>query len=396
MRNVLLRTARQRRDRGFPVRRKKLRSALLAGAGAATLVAIGIPASAGTAPPDRFTQTNLIASDSSSGASLVDPNLTNAWGLAAGPTSPIWVADNQSGNATVYTGGVNGSAVALRLTVTVPGGNPTGQVFNADASAFPVGGPTGSHAIFIVDSDQAGSAPSGEIAAWNGGSSFVVEDSAAGGAAGSGGAIPPGAIFKGLAIADNATAGPELFATDVHNARVDVFGSDFSLLRTPREFRDPWLPRGWAPFGIQNLNGMIYVTYGKQNADKTDVVPGRGLGIVDVYTVDGKLVRHLVHAGSFSPLNEPWGLAIAPAGFGPFASDLLVGNLGDGRIHAFDPMTGRFQGTLRDPGGHPIAVDGLWGLTVGNSAFGGPSSVVFSAGPGGYAGGLVGEFNPAG
>ena len=130
------------------------------------------------------------------------------------------------------------------------------------------------------------------------------------------------------------------------------------------------------------------------------MVPGAGRGFVDVYSVNGKLLHHLIPGGSTSQLNEPWGLAIAPAGFGPFAGNLLVGNLGNGWINAFNPTTGQFLGTLAGPGGYPITISGLWGLRVGNSSFGGPSSVVFSSGPtaGGvkYADGLVGVLNPAG
>jgi uncharacterized protein (TIGR03118 family) len=370
-------------------------------AAAAGLVAIGVPAWASAspaspaatralaAPANSFKQINLIANKASFGAKLTDKNLTNAWGLAAGPATPIWVSDNNSGFATVYSGGIKGGPVSLDLTVPVPGGNPTGQVFNPDASAFPVGGSTGMPALFIVDTDSIGAAQSpGEIAAWNGGASFVVEDSRAGGAAGK---TPAHAVFKGLALATTPKAGPELFAADVANAKVDVFNRDFRLLSTPTEFRDPKIPAGYAPFGIQELNGRVYVSYGKQNKSKTDVVPGTGLGFVDVYNVNGKLIKHLASHG---PLNEPWGLAIAPKGFGPFAGDLLVGNLGNGWINAFNPNTGRFLGPLRNAKGRPIAINGLWGLMVGNATFGGASSVVFSAGPNGYANGLVGVLNP--
>ena len=125
---------------------------------------------------------------------------------------------------------------------------------------------------------------------------------------------------------------------------------------------------------------------------------GAGLGFVDVYSVDGALIRHLVPGGPSSPLNAPWGLAIAPKGFGPFGGDLLVGNLGNGWINVFSPATGKFLGTLDRANGYPVHISGLWGLRVGNSAFGGPSSVVFSAGPFGsgapYTNGLVGELNP--
>lgn len=357
------------------------------------LVAAAAPALATAAPANSFKQTNLIANKASFGAKLVDPNLKNAWGLAAGPATPLWVSDNNSGKATVYMGGVNGGAVSLALTVPVPGANPTGQVFNSAAKAFPVGGSKGSPAVFIVDSDSIGSKQSpGEIAAWNGGAKFVVEDSPAGGA---GGKTPAKAVFKGLALAASTKAGPELFAADVANGTVDVFNKNFASMSTPGEFKDPKLPKGYAPFGIQLLGGKVYVSYGKQNAAKTDVVPGAGLGVVDVYTVNGTLVHHLVSNGAASPLNEPWGLAIAPAGFGPFAGDLLVGNLGNGRINAFNPTTGKFLGALHGANGKPIAINGLWGLRVGNSAFGGSSSLVFSAGPQAYANGVVGVLNPA-
>ena len=365
--------------------------AVTAGLAAATQPALAAAAA------NNFTQTNLVASNSSFGAKLVDKNLVNAWGLAAGPGTPLWVSDNNSAKATVYSGGVNGSKVTLDLTVAVPGGNPSGQVFNSDSSAFPVGGSTGTAAAFIVDSDSIGSKQSpGEIAAWNGGAKFTVEDSPTGGA---GGKTPAGAVFKGLALATTPTAGPELFAADVHNATVDVFNKHFASVSTPTEFKDPKVPSGFAPFNVQLLGGKVYVSYGKQNKAKTDVVPGTGFGVVDVYSVNGKLLHHLVSNGSSSPLNEPWGMAIAPKGFGPFAGDLLVGNLGNGWINAFNPTTGAFAGTLDGSNGYPITINGLWGLRVGSSSFGGASSLVFSAGPssGGtrYATGLLGILTPA-
>jgi len=333
-----------------------------------------------------FSVTNLVADNSSSAPKLVDGNLTNAWGLAYFPGGPIWVSDNNSGKATVYGGGVNGGPVSLELTVPVPGGNPTGQVYNA-TGGFPVGGVGGMTSSFIVATDSIGPAQSpGEIAAWSGGSSFVAEDSPTGGP---GGTTPAGAVFKGLAIADTA-AGPELFATDVANGRVDVFNHDFAPMDTPTEFVDHAVPAGYTPFGIEALKGDIVVTYGLQNALKTDVVQGAGLGYVDIFTVNGALVKHLVAGGAKSPLDAPWGLAIAPKHFGHFSGKLLVGNLGNGMINAFNPKNGKFMGTLADTSGHPIVVDGLWGLKAGNSVFGGTRSVIFSAGPTAYADGVVG------
>jgi uncharacterized protein (TIGR03118 family) len=393
MRHVPLPKPGQGIDLQRPARGRRWQSTLVVFAAAAGLAAAAGPAVAAPAPANSFTKTNLISNTSSHDASLVDPNLKNAWGITAGPATPLWVSDNNSGVATVYSGGVNGSKVTLQLTVPVPGMNPTGQVFNPTKS-FPVGGSTGSPAFFIVATDSIGATQSpGEIAAWDGGPHFVVEASPAGGPAG---VTPKGAVFKGLAIAASTKAGPELFAADVANGTVDVFNSSFAPVSTPAEFKDPAVPAGYAPFGIQNLGNKIYVTYGKQNAAKTNVVPGAGLGIVDVYSVDGVLLHHLVSNGPGSPLNEPWGLAIAPAGFGPFAGDLLVGNLGNGWINVFNSATGQFLGTLDNSGGYPLTIHGLWGLRAGNSAFGGSSSLVFSAGPSAYNDGSVGIINPAG
>jgi uncharacterized protein (TIGR03118 family) len=368
--------------------------ALAAGVAAATALAPAVAgADSATTAPNKFAQTNLVANKSTFGAKLVDPNLTNAWGLASSAGSPFWVSDNNSGNATFYSGGVNGGAVSLDGTVPVPGGNPTGQVFNP-TSDFPVGGTTGSAAIFIVDSDSIGTTQSpGEIAAWNGGASFVVEDSPTGGP---GGTTPTGAVFKGLAVSALPTAGPELFAADVANARVDVFNKDFAPVSTPTEFVDPAIPKGYAPFNVQALGKNIFVTYGKQNAAKTNVVPGAGLGYVDKYSPNGVLLKHLINGGAGSPLDEPWGLAFAPTGFGPFAGKLLVGNLGNGWINVFNPATGAYLGALQNTGGAPVVIPGLWGLRVGNATFGGTNALVFSSGPNNYSNGVLGILTPAG
>ncbi|MGP0029046.1 MAG: TIGR03118 family protein [Acidimicrobiales bacterium] len=343
-----------------------------------------------TPPPNDFTQTDLVANNASFGAKLVDPNLTNPWGVASNSGGPLWVSDNNSGKVTVYGGGVNGSPVSLDLTVPVPGGNPTGQVANT-TSSFPVGGSSGSPAAFIVATDSIGSTQSpGEIAAWDGGSSFVVEDSPTGGP---GGTTPANAVFKGLAEFVPTTGAPRLYATDVANARVDVFSSTFAPVSSPTAFQDPAIPAGYTPFGIQELGGLIYVTYGLQNSTKTNVVRGAGLGFVDVYKPDGTLLHHLVGNGPDSPLNAPWGMAIAPSGFGPFSGSLLVGNLGNGWINAFSPTTGKFRGTL-DEGSYPVAISGLWNLSVGNTSFGGSNAIVFTAGPNNYADGILGTLTP--
>jgi uncharacterized protein (TIGR03118 family) len=376
---------------GARARRRSTR--LVAGCGASVMLlslALAAPASARgamhTKKSNAFRSTVLVADNSSFGPRLTDGNLTNAWGLAFFPGGPLWVSDNNSGDATAYTGGDNGGSVSLAITVPVPGGNPTGQVYN-NLGGFPTGGPNGAAAIFIVDSDSIGPTQSpGEIAAWDGGSSFVVEDSPTGGP---GGTTPAGAVFKGLAIARTA-AGPELFATDVANAKVDVFNSNFVPMSTPTEFADPAIPAGYTPFGIQLLKGSLYVAYGLQNAQKNDVVPGAGLGYVDVYSVNGTLIRHLIVGGSTSPLDEPWGLAIAPKHFGRLSGKLLVGNLGNGMINAFNAKSGKPAGTLVGTNGQPLVIDGLWGLMPGTSSFGGAGTVVFSAGPNNYNDGTLG------
>ena len=204
--------------------------------------------------------------------------------------------------------------------------------------------------------------------------------------------MPAHAVFKGLALATVTKAGPELFATDVANGKIDVFNNNFRYVKTPGRVQGPEDPGRVRAVQRAILGGRLYVTYAKQNKAKTDVLVGKGRGFVDVYTVDGKLIKHLAGSGE---LNAPWGLAIAPKGFGPFGGALLVGNLGNGWINAFNPTTGKYLGWLDTPNGTPVAIPGLWGLEVGNSSFGGPSAVEFSAGPRGYQDGLVGILTPA-
>jgi len=204
-----------------------------------------------------------------------------------------------------------------------------------------------------------------------------------------------GAIYKGLAIYQ-ASEGGRLYATDFHNARVDVFDKNFHLVHIAGAFVDPNLPAGYAPFGIQNLGGNIFVTYAKQDADAVDELHGHGLGIVDEYTKNGAL---LVRVATGGDLNAPWGLTMAPLNFGEFSGDLLVGNFGDGTIHAFTPQpngTFKHHGVLRGVDGNPISIDGLWGLGFGNGATAGPTNdLFFAAGPDGENHGLFGRIEVA-
>src|SRR5439155_9346113 len=165
-----------------------------------------------------------------------------------------------------------------------------------------------------------------------------------------------GAVYKGLALGSN-SHGNYLFATNFHAGTVDVFDAGYHQVSLSGSFSDPNLPSGYAPFGIQNVNGNLYISYAVQNAEKHDDVAGMGHGLIDVYDTNGNLSQRLVQHGQ---LNSPWGMAIAPANFGDFSNDLLVGNFGNGHINAYDPGTGEFLGKVRGPGGQTIVIDWLW------------------------------------
>src|SRR6266487_332943 len=205
------------------------------------------------------------------------------------------------------------------------------------------------------------------------------------------GASVPDAVYKGLAIASTAD-GTFLYAANFHAGQIDVFDSGFNLVHLSGSFQDPKIPSGFAPFNIQELGGLLYVTYAKQDAARHDDVAGQGLGFVDVYSTSGQLLRHLIERGQ---LNAPWGLVLAPAGFGRFGGDLLVGNFGDGRINAYDPATGGFRGRLKHEDGSPIQIDGLWALRFGNGVIGNQSTMLFSAGIDDEAHGLFGAIEAA-
>jgi uncharacterized protein (TIGR03118 family) len=313
---------------------------------------------------------NLV-SDQPGVAALTDPDLVNAWGLSHGPNTPIWVSDNGTGLTTLYRTDTPGSPVTKVLAVTIPGGDPTGQVFN-DTTAFDVPGTT-TAAKFIFATEN------GDISAWAGGAAATPAGHVADG------------VYKGLALA-HTPAGPMLLAANFHDNHIDVYDGSFTLLSTPGKFRDPFLPAGYAPFDVAEINGRIVVSYAKQDAARHDDVAGPGHGFVDVYSESGQFLRRLATRGV---LNSPWALTIAPSSFGQFAGALLVGNFGDGRIHALDPRTGAVLGTLRGTSGRPLVIDGLWALMVGDPVAGGADSLWFSAGPDGEGHGLLGLLEPA-
>jgi uncharacterized protein (TIGR03118 family) len=331
-------------------------------------VAIVAASQLSAAERNTFTMTPLV-SDQPGVAPNTDPNLVNAWGLTAGPTTPWWVADNETGLSTLYRGS---DGLPQALVVSVPGG-PTGTVFNGTAG-FTL--PTGGVARFIFDNED------GEIRAWNpaqGTSTVVMAD------------LGDDGSYKGLAIADTA-AGPRLYAADFHNAKVDVFDGSFGVV-PDGGFLDPSLPSGYAPFGIQTIGDTVFVSYAKQDADAGDEVAGQGLGFVDAYDTAGNLLARVAQHGQ---LNAPWGLALAPDSFGRFAGDLLVGNFGDGQINAYREHNGHFThaGELRDETGKSLTIDGLWALEVSTGGNNGePGTLFFTAGPDDETHGLFGTIS---
>jgi uncharacterized protein (TIGR03118 family) len=304
---------------------------------AAVLCLVAMPADA--APKDsRFVQVNAV-SDQPGVAPILDPLLVNPWGLALSPTSPLWVANNVSGTATLYRGGDGGTPFTkVALEVTVVNGAPTGQVFNG-TTGFQVSTPLGPRpAPFIFDSQT------GDITGWNPANGLTAVLAA----------HSDEAIYTGLALLQT-SGGSFLLAADFHHARIDVFDSNWHLIDVGSAFTDPDLPDGYAPFNVQVLGGAVYVTYALQSEDGEEEVAGHNLGFVDKYTDFGQTVQRIASRGN---LNAPWGLAIAPASFGKYAGTLLVGNFGDGNIGAYTD-SGDYLGLLRDADNEVIAIDRL-------------------------------------
>jgi uncharacterized protein (TIGR03118 family) len=327
------------------------------------LAAAAVLVGSASAAESTYTVTNLV-SDQAGVALHQDSDLVNAWGLTSLPTSPWWVADNGTDVSTLYR--ADGSKV--NLTVQVPNA-PTGAVANTNPSSFAGG-------RFLFSTEE------GKILYWN----PAVSPTQAQVAVDNSGV---GAIYKGLAIS---FAPDLLYATDFHNARVDVFDSNFHPVNIPGAFVDPGIPSGYAPFGIQNIGGTIFVTYAKQDAAGEDDVAGQGHGFVDRFSTTGTFLGRVATHGQ---LNSPWGLAMAPATFGRFSGDLLVGNFGDGEISAFEPqLDGTYElvGQLRTSDHKVLTIDGLWALQFGKGApNNGPTDTLFfTAGPDDESHGLFG------
>jgi uncharacterized protein (TIGR03118 family) len=320
--------------------------------------------------PNRYVQTNLL-SNLSGKAAFTDSNLKNPWGMAWAPGGPFWISDNNSGFSTVCE--ANGQ-FDFAVQIALPPGSkatfsaPTGLVYNPTAD-FPIG--AGGPALFIFSTEE------GTIAAWNGGLAPVVANLSG-----------AGAIYKGLAMGTTGS-GNFLYAPDFHNGKVQVFDKNYHPVTLAGTFSDPSIPAGFAPFGITNIGNQLYVTYAMQDAQKVDDQPGPGNGFVDIFDTQGHLMKQLLAHGA---LNSPWGVAIAPANFGAFSNDLLVGNLGDGTIHGYNPSTGALLGALEDKSGKTLVIEGLWDIVFGDGLPGKPANTLFfSAGITGQADGLFGS-----
>jgi uncharacterized protein (TIGR03118 family) len=325
---------------------------------------------------------NLV-SDIDGVANFTDPNLVNPWGLGFSSTSPFWIANNGSGTATLHNGKGQAFPTPTPLVVTIPnptaatGGTPTGLVFNPSTTDFKVtSGGMSAAAVFLFVTED------GTILGWN---PTVSPTSAVIAVNNSG----TGAVYKGLAIATT-SAGSFLFVTNFHAGQVEMYDSTFKLVKT---FTDPGVDTNFAPFGIQNIGGTLFVTFALQKLpDKHDDQAGPGNGFVDTFALDGSMMGRFASHGT---LNSPWGLAMAPSNFGLFSGDILVGNFGDGRINAFD-TSGNFKGQFFDPQGNLLTIDGLWSLQFGSGApNNGPANqLFFTAGLAAETHGLFGFIVP--
>ncbi len=337
-------------------------------------------------PSTAYLATDLI-SDQLGVAPVTDPTLVNAWGIALnGTNAAVWISANGTDLSEVYGRDANGNPLTQPFKVAIPGGAPTGQVFNGSTDFAVTDGTTTRPSAFIFASEA------GMITGWNPAVGIAPGATPPSLTAEVGYAAPDGAVYKGLALAKVGSAN-FLFAADFHNNKIDVLDGGFHLVAPNtngfESFTDPNLPAGYAPFNVAAIGGKLYVSYAKQDADAHDDVAGPGHGLIDVFETNGRFDMRLVSRGV---LNSPWGMVQAPAAFGDFGGALLVGNFGDGRINAFNLTTGQFLSTLSESPGHPLVIDGLWGLAFGNGKTpGDTTSLYYAAGPDDEAHGLFGK-----
>jgi uncharacterized protein (TIGR03118 family) len=359
----------------------------------------------------HYKQTNLVSNLSNQGAAVVDPNLRNPWGLTRSSGSPWWIGNNNSGTSTLYDGAgkpqnffpaphpdSNGNGINSPfdnfVMVPPPGfapgtqSAPTGVVFNGSKTDFLlVPGKAGTQAIFIFATED------GTISGWNPGVNppvsitnaiLKVDNSDKGGS--------DGAVYKGATSAE-IDGRKFLYVTNFRSAKVEVYDTNFRRVHLGEDaFESEGVPRGFAPFNIQNVGGTLFVTYAKQDALRHDPVGGDGLGFVELFTPAGRRIGHLEH-GDW--MNAPWGVVWTTRDFGEFSNTILVGNFRSGWIAAFNGFTHKFIGFLKNPDDSLVTIDGLWSLTFGNDANAGPANTLFfTAGINNEADGLFGTLTP--
>jgi len=355
---------------------KAFRSSSRAGV-ALCAAGVALALSAGVNAQVRVAVTNLVTDDQAAhAAQITDGALVNAWGLSYSPTSPFWASSNGMDLATLYSVSPATQATSkVGLTVTVPVGGVTGQVFNSGSSS---GAFNGDNFLFVGES--------GGIAGWRGALGTTAEMLQ----------LPStDNVYKGAAFA-TLSGNSYLLAANFRSGNIDILKGANGEPDLAGKFTDPGLPNGYAPFNIQTLGGTVYVAYALQDGAKRDELAGAGRGFVSSFSLQGNFIARIASAGA---LDAPWGLAIAPASFGALAGSLLVGNFGDGRINAFDlsSPTHAFLGQLAASDGTPLAIDGLWALTPGNDGNAGSSHrIYFTAGPGDESHGLLGVLTPPG
>ncbi len=366
-----------------PFAARPFAAGLLGAAWALSLVACGGGGSSGGMGSSAAQHTagltdKALVSDGVIAAANTDSNLQNPWGLAAAPGNPFWIADNNSNKSTLY----DGNGTPQSLVVSIPAGtngpaNPAGEVYNGTTD-FAITTATGSAPAQFIFAGEGGT-----ITGWSstvsGSTATIAYDDGAG-----------GAVYKGLALANNGSANL-LYATDLHNAKIDVFDTHFHKVTVAGAFADATIPAGFVPFGIMSLNNQLWVTYAKQDPTAHDEVLGAGLGYVNVFDTNGNMIKRFASAGV---LNAPWGIALAPAGFGSVAGQLLIGNFGDGTINAFNPSSAASMGPVSLASGKQLVIPGLWALAFGNGAANQPGNTLFyTAGPNNQADGVFGRID---
>jgi uncharacterized protein (TIGR03118 family) len=317
-----------------------------------------------------YSQTNLVA-NTAGVANHTDSQLSNPWGISFIPGQPFWVANNNGGTSTLYDAQGNKQSMVVGIPSAANNpcnpGCPTGTVANSLTGYFNSGS-------FLFDTED------GIIANWTGqaNAAVAVDNSAS------------GAVYKGLALLTNST-GTFLLAANFNSGKIDVFDRNFTPTTLTGNFTDPNLPAGYAPHGIHVINNVIYVAYAQQDSAKHDPTIGAGLGLVDTFDSSGNFTKTFATGGT---LNAPWGVVIAPASFGTFSNDVLIGNFGDGTMNAYD-TTGKFLGQVTDSSGHVITNAGLWDMVFGAGGTGDPNTLYFTAGGANQTSGLFATLVPA-